>query len=121
MSSDSVCQVARSWVDVGSFHTCLLGVVYMNCGDFHDGSEKKTVSVQHCVNAISGKTRSDCHSNPPYSPDLAPCDFFLFPKIKLKLKGCRFDTIEEIQAESQIVFNSGVPRIFFRGGFNKFS
>jgi hypothetical protein len=25
--------------------------------------------------------------HPPYSPDLAPCDFFLFPKKKLKLKG----------------------------------
>jgi hypothetical protein len=37
----------------------------------------------------------------PYFPDLAPCDFFLFPKMKLKLKGRRFDTIEEIQAESQ--------------------
>jgi transposase len=24
--------------------------------------------------------------DPPYSPDLAPCDFFLFSKIKLKLK-----------------------------------
>jgi len=33
---------------------------------------------------------------PPYSPDLAPCDFFLFPKMKLKLKGRRFDTTEEI-------------------------
>jgi hypothetical protein len=39
--------------------------------------------------------------HPPHSPDLAPCDFFLFPKIKLKLKGRRFDAIEEIQAESQ--------------------
>jgi hypothetical protein len=38
-----------------------------------------------------------------YSPNLAPCDFFLFPKKKLKLKGRRFDTVEEIQAESQIV------------------
>jgi hypothetical protein len=28
MSSESVCQVARSWVDVGSFHTRLFGVVY---------------------------------------------------------------------------------------------
>jgi hypothetical protein len=42
--------------------------------------------------------------HPPYSPDLAPYDFFLFPKMKLMLKGRRFDTIEEIQAESQIVF-----------------
>jgi hypothetical protein len=35
-----------------------------------------------------------------YSPDLGPCDFFLFPKMKLKLKGRLVDTIEEIQAES---------------------
>jgi len=34
---------------------------------------------------------------PPYSPDLAPCDFYLFPKLKLKLKGHRFGTIEQIQ------------------------
>jgi hypothetical protein len=32
--------------------------------------------------------------------DLTFCDFFLFPKMNLKLKGHRFDTIEEIQAES---------------------
>jgi hypothetical protein len=33
--------------------------------------------------------------------DLATFDFFLFPKMKLKLKWRRFDIIEEIQAESQ--------------------
>jgi hypothetical protein len=43
---------------------------------------------------------------PPYSPDLAPCDFFLFPKMKLKLKGRRFDTTEEIQSESQTVLDT---------------
>ena len=35
--------------------------------------------------------------HPPYSPDLAPADFFLFPKLKTTLKGCRFQTIGEIQ------------------------
>ena len=30
---------------------------------------------------------------PPYSPDLAPCDFWLFPK----LRGCRYDTIEAMK------------------------
>jgi hypothetical protein len=44
--------------------------------------------------------------HPPYSPDLAPCDFFLFPKIKLKLKRCRFDTIEKIQAGSLKVLDT---------------
>jgi hypothetical protein len=35
--------------------------------------------------------------------DLSPCDFFFFPKMKLKLKGHQCDTVEEIQAESQRV------------------
>ena len=29
----------------------------------------------------------------PYSPDLAPCDFCLFPK----LRGCRYEAIEEMK------------------------
>ena len=41
--------------------------------------------------------------HPPYLPDLAPCDFFLFPKMKLQLKGCRFHRVEEIQQESRNV------------------
>jgi len=43
--------------------------------------------------------------HPPYSPDLAPCDF-LFPKLKMKLKGRKFQMVEEIQAESQAVLNT---------------
>ena len=31
--------------------------------------------------------------HPPYSPDLGPCDFWLFPKPR----GCRYETIEEIK------------------------
>ena len=31
--------------------------------------------------------------HPPYSSDLAPCDFWLFPK----LTGCRYETIEEMK------------------------
>ena len=31
--------------------------------------------------------------HPPYSPELAPCDFWLFPK----LRGCRYETIEEMK------------------------
>jgi hypothetical protein len=34
---------------------------------------------------------------PLYSPDLAPSDFWLFPKLKNALKGCRFDDISDIQ------------------------
>ena len=33
----------------------------------------------------------------PYSPDLARCDFWLFPKLKLPLKGKRFQAVDEVQ------------------------
>jgi len=32
----------------------------------------------------------------PYSPDMAPCDFWLFPKLKMPLKGTRFESSEDI-------------------------
>jgi hypothetical protein len=33
--------------------------------------------------------------HPPYSPDLAPCDFALFAKLKMKLKGQHFETVSK--------------------------
>ena len=44
--------------------------------------------------------------HPAYSPDLVPCDFYVFPKMILWLKGQRFVSIEETQAESQQVLNT---------------
>ena len=35
---------------------------------------------------------------PPYSPDIAPCNFSMFPKLKMALKGKRFDDIETNQS-----------------------
>jgi len=34
---------------------------------------------------------------PPYSPDMSPCDFFLFPRIKQVVKGTHFDSVKDIQ------------------------
>jgi histone-lysine N-methyltransferase SETMAR len=36
-------------------------------------------------------------NHPPYSPDLSPPDFFLFPQIKSTLKGRRFEDTEDIK------------------------
>jgi hypothetical protein len=33
----------------------------------------------------------------PYSPDLSPPDYFLFPKLKVKLQGLHFADVTEIQ------------------------
>jgi [histone H3]-lysine36 N-dimethyltransferase SETMAR len=37
--------------------------------------------------------------HPPYSPDLAPADYFLFPKIKAALKGKRFVDVLSIKSD----------------------
>ena len=50
--------------------------------------------------------------HPANSPDLAPCDFYMFPKMKLQLKGQCFVSIEEIQAELKQVLNTLTPADF---------
>jgi len=44
--------------------------------------------------------------HPPYSPDLAPCDFFLFPKLKTHPKGYQFGTVENVQAAATRALNN---------------
>ena len=40
-------------------------------------------------------------TQPPYSPDLEPCNFWLFPKLKQPFKGKRFQTVDDIQKIQQ--------------------
>ncbi|KAG5343399.1 SETMR methyltransferase, partial [Acromyrmex heyeri] len=51
---------------------------------------------------------------PPYSPDLAPCDFFLFPKLKRPMKGRRYATIEEIKTASKEELNKITKNDFLK-------
>ena len=51
---------------------------------------------------------------PPYSPDLAPCDFFLFPKLKEVIKGARFQDLGAIKtAETREL--RAIPEKSFQG------
>ena len=36
-------------------------------------------------------------SHAPYSPDLAPCDFWAFPVLKRRLAGVKFDTDQQMK------------------------
>ena len=52
--------------------------------------------------------------HPLYSPDLIPCDFWLFPK----LRGCRYETIEEMkEAVTKVIVTLTQEK--FCGGFQK--
>ena len=50
--------------------------------------------------------------HPPYSPDLTFCDFWLFPR----LRGCRYETIEEMQETVRKVIDT-VTQEDFHGAF----
>ena len=50
----------------------------------------------------------------PYSPDLVPCDFWLFPK----LRGCHYETIEEMKESVMKVIDTLIQENF-HGAFQK--
>ena len=51
---------------------------------------------------------------PPYSPDLAPCDFWLLSK----LRGCRYERIEEMKEAVTKVIDT-LTQEYFHGAFQK--
>ena len=57
--------------------------------------------------------------HPFYSPDLASCDFWLFPKLKENLRGCHYETIEEMKEALTKVIGT-LTQEDFDGAFQKF-
>jgi histone-lysine N-methyltransferase SETMAR len=53
--------------------------------------------------------------HPPYSPDLVPCDFWLFPKLKNALKRQGFADIPDIQ--SNLMLLRSIPENDFQDSF----
>jgi len=64
----------------------------------HHDNAPAHVSLLIC--SYLAKHQTSVVPHPPYSPNLPPADFFLFPKLKTSLKGHRFQTIEEIQGNA---------------------
>ncbi|UYV69856.1 hypothetical protein LAZ67_7000978 [Cordylochernes scorpioides] len=54
---------------------------------------------------------------PPYFPDIAPNDFFLFPKLKAVLKGRHFDTRDDIIEKSPLALKS-IPKEAYKNCFD---
>ena len=54
----------------------------------------------------------------PYSPDMAPCDFWLFSKMKTPLKGSRFVSREETMRNTTAELNT-VPKEAFQNCFQQ--
>jgi hypothetical protein len=57
-------------------------------------NKEQRVCVKFCF--LLGKSAP----HPPYSSDLAPCDFFLFPRMKGQKKGKRFADVREVKKKT---------------------
>lgn len=56
--------------------------------------------------------------HPPYSPDLAPSDFFLFPNMKKWLAGKKFTSNSEVIAETEAYF-ADFDKSYYADGLKK--
>ena len=81
-------------------------------GHFHQDN----IPVHNSILVIDYLTKMSIKTvtHPPYSPDIAPCDFWLFPK----LRGCRYETIEEMKEAVTKVFDT-LTQEDFDGAFQK--
>ena len=79
----------------------------------HDNAPAHTAFV---VTSFLTRIGVEVLPQPPYSPDVSPADFFLFPKLKSRLKGTRFEDVTAIQADVT-KFLKDMPDADFQGAF----
>lgn len=63
---------------------------------------KARLVPKYCIHSswVFTKHSTDIFPQPPYSPDLGPCDFRLLNKLERPLRGNRFESTEYIKSES---------------------
>ena len=74
--------------------------------------QQDNAPVHNFIIVIDYLTQMDMKTAPqaPYSPDFASCDFCLFPK----LRGCRYETIEEMKEAVTKVIDTLTQEYFHR-------
>ena len=79
---------------------------------FHQDNEPvpNSILVTDCLTKMGINTVP----HPPYSSDLAPCEFWLFPKFR----GCRYETTEEMKEAVTKVIDT-LTEEDFHGAFQK--
>ncbi len=56
--------------------------------------------------------------HPQYSPDLSPCDFWAFPVLKAKIRGHRFNNLDDVKTTVRRTLRS-IPVSEFQDCFDK--
>lgn len=78
----------------------------------HDNA---TPHTSHATREALTKLKFETLPHPPYSPDLAPCDFYLFPNLKRYLKGNKFSSDDEVREAVQAWLRSKNSEYFADG------
>lgn len=86
----------------GTYYASLLDKLKAEIVKKRPHLQKKKILFHQAKSSISAIALSKIYelrfkllNHPPYSPDLAPSNFFLFPKLKVALGGQRFSSKEE--------------------------
>ena len=88
------------------------GKLQLNPLLLHDNAR---VHTGHVAEAARKECGFELVPHPAYSPDLAPCDFFLFPDLKKHLRGKRYSSdMEVIRAVNQ--YFEGHPKEYYKQG-----
>lgn len=111
----------------GEYYCSLLDQLDVKIREKRPGLQKKTI-LFHQDNAPAHKSvlamakfkelTFKLLEHPPYSPDLAPSDFRLFPNLKRFLRGKRFSSNEEVITAVDGYFED-LPQNHFRDGVNE--
>ncbi|UYV65641.1 hypothetical protein LAZ67_3004938 [Cordylochernes scorpioides] len=80
---------------------------------YHDNATSHTAFI---ITNFLARSNTPVIPHPPYSLDLAPCDFFLFPRLKREMKGKHWETVENIQ-HHVTTFLRSIPVEEFQGAF----
>ncbi|GBM01615.1 Histone-lysine N-methyltransferase SETMAR [Araneus ventricosus] len=80
---------------------------------FHQGNARPRVSTM--TGWTLYKLEWDLMQHPPYSPDMAPSDFYLFSHLQLHLDGAIFNSNEEVINEVHLFLDSRTPQFFAEG------
>ena len=76
----------------------------------HDNAPAHRAIATHNKLAYLG---FQCLDHPPYSPDLAPSDYILFPGLKKQLKCCHFSSDAEVIAAAETWLDGQISFFFF--------
>jgi histone-lysine N-methyltransferase SETMAR len=71
--------------------------------------DNATSHTSQLVTKYLADNKVDVMPHPPYSPDIAPCDFWLFSKLKRELRGQRFADEDEVDIAVN-KFLEGLPK-----------